>query len=323
MLHPVSQNIAIWLLAVTPFVLGGLSTGQEFGKVMGTLFHEVLPTCLYFAFPIYIHGFFIIRFLYRGQYLTYLGLFIANVVFWSLIGFFLGIVFTNIRGVNLIIQVLMVGSVTFLGALIRIARDAVMRYHEQRQAELQLLREQLNPHFLFNTLNNLYGLAVQKSDRLPPLMLKLSDLLRFSLYETREEMVTLDQEIGYLRNYISLESLRLAERADIDLKVGNIDGKLRIAPLLLIVFIENCFKHLGSRPTEKGFVAISLKTEGNTLVFQARNSKLDTVDTPSNAGGIGLNNARKRLQLLYPGRHSLLIDDQKDTFEVNLKVKLS
>lgn len=153
-------------------------------------------------------------------------------------------------------------------------------------------------------------------------MLKLSDLLRYSLYETREGRVTLDHEIGYLRNYIGLETLRLAERADIRLNIGEIAGNPRIAPMLLIVFIENCFKHLGSSPAQKGLVNIDIGTEGNVLTLQTKNSKFAGARGHSDASGIGLANVRKRLQLLYPGRHYLMIDDRDDQFAVTLKIKL-
>lgn len=322
LLHPVVQNISIWVLALLPVIVTGISETQP-RELARVLTQHILPACLYFAAPIYIHGFFLIRQLYQRRYLLYVLLFSANVLFWSVAGYYLGEGWLAIRGHNFAFHTTMVGGIVFFGAVIKIAKDAVLRNHENRQAELRRLREQLNPHFLFNTLNNLYGLAVQKSDQLPPLMLKLSDLLRYSLYETRDGAVPLSHELDYIRNYISLEAIRLADRAEINTSIEEPAGDYRIAPLLLIVLVENCFKHLDADAGRMPFVRVSIGIRGNTLHLHALNSKRSGTPPPATRiGGIGLENARKRLQMLYPTRHELTIEEGEDRFDVTLKIQL-
>jgi len=323
LLHPVVQNLGIWLLALLPVVVTGASETQS-RELTRILLTHILPACLYFALPIYIHGLLLVPLLYQRRYGLYLLLLSVNVLLWSVVGFYLGKEWLPIRGYNLLFHTTMVGGIVFFGAVIKIAKDAILRNHQNRQAELRLLREQLNPHFLFNTLNNLYGLAVQKSDQLPPLMLKLSDLLRYSLYETRDGAVPLSHELEYIRNYISLESIRLADRAEIDTSIEDPAGDCRIAPLLLIVLVENCFKHLDAEPGQTPFVRVSIGMQEGTLHFQSLNSKRSDSPAPgARQGGIGLENVRKRLQMLYPNRHQLEVIDREDCFDVTLKIKPS
>lgn len=209
----------------------------------------------------------------------------------------------------------------FLGSALKIARDSFYRRQQEKNAELKLLKAQLNPHFLFNTLNNLYGLSVIKSDKLPNLMLKLSDLLRYSLYDTKEVFVPIEKEISYLENYISLEKIRLEETEISFLKEGDFSVKT-IAPMLLIVFVENAFKHLGG---ENSSVKINIKLQKGTLHFLCKNSIDENVSLERNLeegkSGIGMKNAEKRLELLYPNKHNLIIEKEKGFFSVNLTIK--
>lgn len=323
LLHPLVQNLVIWLLVLLPVLVTGILSEPRPKELTRIMLTHILPACLYFALPIYIHGLFLVHLLYQRRYGLYLLLLAANVLLWSVAGYYMGREWLPIRGYNFAFHTIMVGGIVFFGAVIKIAKDAVLRNHENRQAELRLLREQLNPHFLFNTLNNLYGLAVQKSDQLPPLMLKLSDLLRYSLYETRDGAVPLSRELDYIRNYIGLESIRLADRAEIDVSLEEPAGDYRIAPLLLIVLVENCFKHLDAEPGQTPFVRIFIRMQGDTLHFQSLNSKRRaSLAGDRRQGGIGLENARKRLQMLYPNRHQLAANDGEDHFEVTLKMRL-
>jgi LytS/YehU family sensor histidine kinase len=204
-----------------------------------------------------------------------------------------------------------------------LARDSFEKKHKDKEAELQLLKGQLNPHFLFNTLNNLYGLSVLKSDKLPNLMLKLSDLLRYSLYETKEKLVLLENEVKYIENYISLEKIRLEDQTKIEFtKSGNFTNK-KIAPMLLIVYVENAFKHL-DLTSENSSVIIEIKLKGNQFLFNCKN----TCDVSANnnlekgKSGIGLQNAKKRLDLIYPNNHQLKIKKDTENYTVNLTLDL-
>ncbi|MBZ0097726.1 MAG: histidine kinase, partial [Taibaiella sp.] len=190
------------------------------------------------------------------------------------------------------------------------------------ESELRLLQSQLSPHFLFNTLNNLYGLSLTQHEKIPPLLLKLSDLLRYSVYDTNEAFVSLKDELGYINNYIEFEKIRLGERLvlkmDIDMPAGD---NTKIAPMLLIVFIENAFKHSKNTYDKKVFVDISLKTWNDLVLFAVKNSYGKEEKTFNKNSGFGLDNVRKRLELIYPGTHKLDIKDTSGSYSVMLHLK--
>ena len=189
-------------------------------------------------------------------------------------------------------------------------------------AEINNLKSQIAPHFLFNTLNNLYGLAVEKSDKLPDLMLRLSDLLRHSLYETQKSLVSLSDEINVLKSYIQLESVRLED--DLKLKFENTipeKTEYQIAPLILIVFVENAFKH--AKLVQSAAVNIYIKTrlEGNLFSLTIANNYNKKKESSGN--GIGLTNVRRRLEVLYPNeQHQLTIISDEVFYTVHLQLQL-
>lgn len=228
-----------------------------------------------------------------------------------------------------------VGSV-FLTALIGMAMKLIMNwYHEEQtnrylhrlnsETELKFLKSQINPHFLFNCLNNLYALTLKKSDLAPTTVLKLSNILRYVLYETGEGRVQLDKEVQYLRDYIELEHIRLGERVDIRFNIqGNITNK-SIEPMLFLTFVENSFKHGIASQTGKGWVNIDLVVnDDRKLLFTISNSKDDTAPQRTQrekpAGGIGLDNLRKRLDLIYPGQYQLDISEQPYKYTASLQI---
>jgi sensor histidine kinase YesM len=195
----------------------------------------------------------------------------------------------------------------------------------QIQSELQHLKAQISPHFLFNTMNNFYGLAVEKSDKLPELMVRLSELLRYSLYETKNVTVPIQQEIAYLRDYIELEKIRLEDSLDFTFDVSiEPDSKVEIAPLLLVVFVENAFKHAKNVTKEVIRINITLSLDkDDTFCFEVKNNCLTLEKNNPTSHGIGLQNVKKRLEVLYPyGMHNLHIEQKNDTFEVKLSIKL-
>ena len=189
---------------------------------------------------------------------------------------------------------------------------------EKNALELAYLKAQLNPHFLFNTVNNLYGLALTEPGHMPDALLKLADLLRYMLYESTEARVALVQEIDYLNSYIALEKLRHAGAVYVDFTVeGNINGQW-IAPLLLIAFVENAFKH-GRVGDPQQPVELRLTAGSNGLTFTARNRIAH--HNKDQAGGVGLPGVRRRLALLYPGRHRLAITQEGTCFRCALELQ--
>ena len=189
-----------------------------------------------------------------------------------------------------------------------------------RESELKLLKAQIHPHFLFNTLNNLYSLAVEKSERAPEVIIRISDMLNYIIYECTEDKVTLEKEISFLGSYIGLEKLRYDESMKLDYCVsGDFRNKV-IAPMILHAFVENSFKHGASRDTGNPWIAICLETEGTLLRFRVSNSRVDGV--PEGPHGIGIENVKKRLALLYPDRHRLEISSEGKAYSVSLEIQL-
>lgn len=193
------------------------------------------------------------------------------------------------------------------------------------EAEVKFLRSQINPHFLFNTLNNIFAITQRNDDEEGSnALLRLSGLMRYMLYESTESDIQLTQEISHIQDYRDLMLLKYAKTAqpEIIFKTPSIPESCLIAPLLLLPFVENAFKH-GIDNSGQGYIHIDLKLDANELYFQILNSAFDQRTANTDHKGIGLDNVRQRLELLYPNRHELLIDDQAKTYKIRLKVKLS
>lgn len=219
---------------------------------------------------------------------------------------------------------------TFYGILIRFAiewydsskkRDELIL--QNKESELTLLRSQINPHFLFNTLNNIYSLVYTKSEEAPSALLKLSEIMRYMFNDANIEKVSLDKDIIYLRSYIELQQLRLSSKEFVKFNItGNIENQL-IAPMLLITFVENAFKHSDKKIEGVG-ININLLIENDKLFFDVMNyCKGTNEDFISDSNGIGLNNVKRRLQLIYPDKHTLLLttDDKKHIVKLIIDLK--
>ncbi len=192
-----------------------------------------------------------------------------------------------------------------------------------KEAELKLLRSQIHPHFLFNTLNNLYGLTLEKSDLAPELVLKLSNLMDYMLYKCNKSSVNLKQELEYLSNYVEIERIRYDDKIKFEFLIEGQSEQLQIAPMLLLAFFENAFKHGVSKSISNPFVQIHIQIEEHTLKLNLTNSKNESDQKKENyTKGIGLKNVKKRLQLLYPNKHNLEISSKAHTFEIDLKLNL-
>ncbi len=193
------------------------------------------------------------------------------------------------------------------------------------ETELKYLKTQINPHFLFNSLNSLYALTLKKSDKAPELVLKLSEILRYVLYDGSEKWVALEKEINYLKSYLDLEKIRNGDRLDFEFNVNGNPATKQIAPMLFLTFLENSFKHGISQKMEGGFVSIDMDIEPDNLVFKIQNSKPKEKEKRLNgkAGGIGIENIKKRLALLYPDKHTLKIEDDGEKYSVNLNLKFN
>ncbi len=188
------------------------------------------------------------------------------------------------------------------------------------EAEIKLLKGQLHPHFLFNSLNNIYSLALMKSDLTADSILKLTELLDYLVYRANMDKVTLSTEVQLLRNYIALEKLRYGERLRIETAIVVKNESAMVAPLILLPFAENCFKHGGAGADGIFRISIELHADETSLNFHITNSRKLNQEKPVVNGGVGLENIKQRLHLLYPGNHHLNIADTADHFSVRLKI---
>ena len=205
------------------------------------------------------------------------------------------------------------------------ATELAQLKQQSAQAELKWLQQQINPHFLFNTLNNLYSLTLAKSDQAPESILQLSNLLRFVVYKGGQGKVTLAEEIDYLTNYLALQQIRVNNRANIELKLPSAiaeNNHVHIAPLLLIVLLENAFKHGVDATDQSAWLKAELVLQDNTLRFSCTNSIDIRQSAEQQAGGVGLDNLRRRLELVYPHKHQLVINKKPEMFSVELVLEV-
>ncbi len=208
-------------------------------------------------------------------------------------------------------------------------KETEQLFHEKTKAELQLLKAQVHPHFLFNTLNNIYYFSLSGSPKAPEMINKLSGLLHYILNECNQPLIPLQKEINMVRDYMALEKIRYGEM-NMTIGIQNEDspprqgeaGRGLIAPLLLIPFVENSFKHGTSKMLAHPWVKLQVIIENNTLHFSVENSRPPAAETQLKKGNIGLKNVKKRLELLYPGTHELNIVSKPESFFVYLKVQL-
>lgn len=190
-------------------------------------------------------------------------------------------------------------------------------------AELQLLKSQIHPHFLFNTLNNIYSYSLSNKPEAPGLVKKLKQTVQYMVSECNHAYVPLKNELNMIANYIELEKIRYGNRLSMQVELMNPDGNQLIAPLLMIPFVENSFKHGVSQMLDHPRISLKIHVEGNLLHFYLNNSKPPDLENQVQRKGIGLENVRKRLELLYPGKHTLLILTEGDGFTVQMEISLT
>jgi two-component system sensor histidine kinase AlgZ len=200
-------------------------------------------------------------------------------------------------------------------------QDWIKAEKEKMTAELQLLKAQVHPHFLFNTLNNIYSFSLENSPKTPGLILKLSSLLSYMLYDCKAEEVLLEKEIEIMKNYIDLEKERYGNKIEISWMVAGDAKNKYIVPLLFLPFLENAFKHGTSDQIEKPWLSVDISVNKQTIKCKMINSK--NIHVPFNSSGIGVQNVKRRLAFLYSGKHELRTNDEGNFFVVSLLVELN
>jgi LytS/YehU family sensor histidine kinase len=194
------------------------------------------------------------------------------------------------------------------------------------ETELKFLKSQVNPHMLFNSLNSIYAYALENSKRVPDMVIKLSEILRYMLYECDKPLVLLEREISYLQDYIALQQMRL-EDLKVTFEVKGTTHQLQIAPMIFIAFVENAFKYASQASGEQAAVTVTISVQDNELYFHCHNTfeaaNNEPGDMPTENGGLGIRNARSILDISYPEKHSLAISEKNGLFTVDLRIDLS
>ena len=281
-------------------------------------------------FPVYLHFFLLKRFFQQRKYLPYAVSLVSLVL---LSGLLFELVFKIIEkdpgshtsgiGTAIFYIIFTTGIRYYRSGLVQQYRLPEAEF-KQLQTELALLKSQINPHFFFNTLNNLYSLSLDKSDRVPGVILELSDLMRYVLDSSKETTVDLENEYNFLKSYLALEKLRLSTDVDIQLtSSSNLSGK-HITPMLLIPFLENSFKHGLNASAGSGYLHIDMSVNSeNIFHFTIENSKPEKSNTAKNSSPqMGLKNVKRRLELLYPHKHILSIKDNEHDYKIKLDLQL-
>ncbi len=298
-------------------------------------FFEIIPTALQLGVALGINYWLLPRFFYPKKYL----LFILGLIGLLIGGVLLNEIFLN--GLFLVeiprdwiweivdsIRHFFPTVLLFIG--LKLAWDARQRQMEVEQlktavveSELQFLKSQINPHFLFNNLNNLYAHSLNNSPKTSNIILQLSSLMRYMLYDCREKFVALEKEFDYLRDFIQLQQLQIENKAQVELKIEGETANKFIAPLILITFVENSFKHSMSSQTKEIDIIIHLKIEGHKLGLYCANTYSTNSNLDQLSQGVGLENVRSRLDLLYPNAYLLEVSYEQSFYEVRLEMNLS
>jgi sensor histidine kinase YesM len=355
--HRLQRHIAFW--AFWGFYFGMvrelnpryfLDNGHfpDFGKTMAQAFVTLAPQAI-LVYPLL--NFILPRYAFYGRYITSAFLFIALLLItisinaillmslpWYEAMWGIGLKGSLLSGVptfsGKFLMACLIGLQGSLSGTALAACFKMFKHHyvkdinnqqllkENIESQLQLLKAQVHPHFLFNTLNNIFSQTQTESPRGSKMIMGLSDMLRYILYEGQKPLVPLKQELIMIVEYIDLERMRYGNRLDVHIQTPKETEDLFIAPLLLLPFVENCFKHGASNILEDPWINLTMELKDTTLVMKLMNGKAATNDTPQREHGIGIRNVQQRLELLYTNKYELEVREEEDVFVVDLSVEL-
>lgn len=328
--------LLLWLIYL---IIPYLVVPERYGYSMAP---SDLAIKIYYLVIILLNNFLLIpRYLNNNKYWKYTAAIILTVLIGALFEELVleNIFYPNTRGGSLTIRsvqwsIYKIGFVIILFGSFKLIWDNQKRQrrlneleHEKMESELKFLKSQINPHVLFNNLNNIYSYALEKSDKVPEMLLKLSDIMRYMLKDGNEQFVPLQKEINYLQDFIDLQKLRLEGRGEVKFTVEGNSANYRIAPLLLVTFVENSFKHSMRSGVDNILIKINIRIANNALQLYVENTYWDNNSdsdetTEKEETGIGLKNVRKRLELIYPNKHNLEIERDNGRFLVRLSLNL-
>ncbi len=280
------------------------------------------------------------RYLFQKRYGKFILYFIYTLIIsffiemLTVMGIFIAVAKMNMAelhpsNTNAILLIAGMYVVVFLGVAVKLVNHynsnqvEIQRLKKEKvEAELKFLKAQLHPHFLFNTLNNLYALTLEKSDRASDVVLKLSEMLDYVLYECRDDLVPLAHEIKQVKNYFELERLRFGDRLDVQFNHSGVQGKVMVPPMILLTLAENSFKHGAAKTVDHAWIRLDVKEEDGRLSINISNSRGPEHERErEHSGGIGLQNLHDRLELIYKGEYKIDIRERERSFEVRLEIK--
>lgn len=333
-------HLVFWLFSIVLFMVVLFYTRDfRLNDINLTMAGNVLVTVMLLCIAVYINLLWLIpTFFGKRKYLLFFILEISNIILFIFLNFWVSTWFEGNGHPNFTTEIaaefILVLIFLVITTLLKFTRDSItlqdvelkMKEVEKQkiEAELKVLKAQVNPHFFFNTLNSLYALTLDKSEKAPELILKLSELMRYVIYEAKEDVIPISRQLEFLQNFVYLESLRIGESLSVNMVIKGMHTEVKTDPLLFIVFIENAFKHGKKDGEQQSYINIDFDlTDESRVMFSIQNDKDDYHRTNTDfQGGIGLENVKKRLNMIYPGRHQLAIMETDDTYRVELSISV-
>jgi len=317
------QHMLGWILLI--LFMFNSSLTEDTTSLIEELYEVLKAVSLIIAIT-YIH-FYILRFIEQRRYVIYIGLTVSLILLFCIIDVYFFKLMQYSGNLESFYQdFINFTAFIFFGTGLKYIKKGIINQYKIRdlkakqiETEYSLLKAQVNPHFLFNTLNNMYALSLKKADELSDMLLELSDLMRYQLESSKKEIVKLKDEINYLENYVKLERIRVQKFCKIEFDVSGLLNEKQIAPLLFIPFIENAFKY-GISAGTNNYINILFKATETKLYFFIENSIPGTMKNLTTTG-TGIDNVKKRLNILYPNKHLLNINEQNSIFSVKLNVE--
>ncbi len=325
-----------WLFSIILFTVVLIYTRGDFNFYSIDLHMAVniLITVLLLAISVYINLLWLIpAYFNKRKFLVFTILEIANIFLFIFLNYYFSYFFEGGKQPKnlfseIVAELILVLLFLLVSTLLKFMRDSIalqdveLRIKEVEkqkiEAELRALKAQVNPHFFFNILNSLYALSLDKSDKAPELILKLSDLMRYVIYESIDDLVPIRKQLEFLKSYVYLERLRSDESLDVQFEVKGEQYDVKVAPLLYLAFIENAFKHGARTISDSPYIHIVFDLEQEDRVIFTIENRTDPFRQKHPDGGFGLSNVKKRLELLYPGKHELTISESVSIYRVDL-----
>lgn len=338
--HIILQHILFWLFSIILFTVVLFYTRDfSFHDIDLKTAINIMVTIFLLAVSVYINLLWLLPVFFRRKNFILFSLFqTVNILLFIILNYYISVLIEGNGHPNFITEAIaefiLVLIFLIMSSLLKFVRDSLTLQdielkikeveQQQMEAELKVLKAQINPHFFFNTLNSLYSLTIDKSEKAPELILKLSELMRYVIYEAKEDFEPIGKQLEFIKNYVYLENLRIGDFLKVDFVVKGNNTELKIAPLLFITFVENAFKHCSKQRELNPCILIVFDiSRTDRIYFNIENTKETEIpEQKSQTPGIGLQNVIKRLNLIYPGNHKFEKRETIQTYGIDLTIFL-